>query len=73
MTRKLLQGIVSDRGHHVIHIVRVLDDILDLPEIDEIAGFLLRNRSDNAALVCLAATRPPYPRHPSMSLLKAPV
>jgi len=38
MTRKLLQGIVSDRGRHVIHIVRVLDDILDLPEIDEIAG-----------------------------------
>jgi len=38
MTRKLLQGIVSDRSRHVIHVVRVLDDILDLPEIDEIAG-----------------------------------
>lgn len=37
MTRKLLQGIVSDRGRHVIHVVRVLDDILDLPEIDEIS------------------------------------
>jgi len=37
MTRKLLQGIVSDRSRHVIHVVRVLDDILDLPEIDEIA------------------------------------
>src|SRR6516165_5219486 len=37
MTRKLLQGIVSDRGRHVIHVVRVLDDILDLAEIDEIA------------------------------------
>ena len=36
MTRKLLQGILSDRGRHVIHVVRVLDDILDLPEIDEI-------------------------------------
>jgi hypothetical protein len=38
MTRKLLQGIVSDRGRHVIHVVRVLDDILDLPEIDELGG-----------------------------------
>ena len=37
MTRKLLQGIVSDRGRHVIHVVRVLDDILDLPEIGEIS------------------------------------
>ena len=36
MTRKLLQGIVSDGSRHVIHVVRVLDDILDLPEIDEI-------------------------------------
>jgi hypothetical protein len=36
MTRKLLQGIVSDRSRHVIHVVRVLEDILDLPEIDEI-------------------------------------
>src|SRR5262249_5022631 len=38
MTRKLMQGIVSDRSRHIIHVVRVLDDILDLPEIDEIAG-----------------------------------
>ena len=37
MTRKLLQGIVSDRSRHVLHVVRVLDDILDLAEIDEIA------------------------------------
>ena len=36
MTRKLLKGIVSDGSRHVIHVVRVLDDILDLPEIDEI-------------------------------------
>jgi hypothetical protein len=36
MSRKLLQGIVSDRRRHVIHVVRVLDDILDLPEINEI-------------------------------------
>ena len=39
MTRKLLQGIVPDRGNrHVIHVVRVLDDILDIPEIDKIGG-----------------------------------
>jgi hypothetical protein len=38
MTRKLLRGIVSDRRPHVIHVVRVLDDILDLPEIDEITA-----------------------------------
>ena len=37
MTRKLLQGIVSDRGRHVIYVVRVLDDILDLREIGEIS------------------------------------
>jgi hypothetical protein len=36
MTRKLLQGIVSDRHRRVIHVVRVVDDILDLPEIDEL-------------------------------------
>ena len=38
MRRKLLHGIVFDRHRHVIHVVRVLDDILDLPEITEIAG-----------------------------------
>ena len=37
MTRKLLHGIVSDRSRHVIHVVRVLDDILNLPEIEEVA------------------------------------
>jgi len=36
MTRKLVQGIVSDRSRHVIHVVRVLEDILDLAEIHEI-------------------------------------
>jgi hypothetical protein len=38
MTRKLVQGIVSDRSRHVIHVVRILDDILDLSEINEIAS-----------------------------------
>lgn len=37
MTPTLLQGTVPDRGRHVIHVVRVLDDILDFPEIDEIS------------------------------------
>ena len=38
MRRKLLQGIVSERRHrHVIHVVRMVDDILDFPEIDKIA------------------------------------
>ena len=37
MTRKLAQGIVADRSRRVIHVVRVLDDILDVPEINEIA------------------------------------
>ena len=37
MTRKLVQGIVSDRSRHAIHVVRVVDDVLDLPEIHEIA------------------------------------
>ena len=36
MTRKLLQGIVSDRRRHVIHVVRIVDDIVDFPEIDQI-------------------------------------
>ena len=38
MTWKLLQGIVFDGGRHVIHVVRVVDDLLDLPEIDELGG-----------------------------------
>ena len=38
MTRKLLKGTVSEWGRHIIHVVRVVDDILDLSEIDEIAG-----------------------------------
>jgi len=38
MPRKLVQGAVSDRSRHVIHVVRVLDEILDFSEIEEIAG-----------------------------------
>lgn len=38
MGRKLLQGVVSERRHrHAIHVVRVVDDILDFLEIDKIA------------------------------------
>ena len=38
MARKLVQGAVSDRSRHVIHVVRVLDEILDFSEIEEIAA-----------------------------------
>jgi hypothetical protein len=38
MPRKLVQGAVSDRSRHVIHVVRVLDEILDFSEIEEIAA-----------------------------------
>jgi hypothetical protein len=33
---RLLQGIVSDRRRQVIHVVRIVDDILDFPEVDDI-------------------------------------
>lgn len=37
MTRKLVHGIVIDRPRQIIHVVRVLDEILEFPEIDELA------------------------------------
>jgi hypothetical protein len=37
MTRRLVQGVVSDRPRQVIYVVRVLDEILDYPQIDDIA------------------------------------
>ena len=36
MTCKLLHGLVFDRPRQVIHVVRVIDAILDFPEIDDI-------------------------------------
>jgi hypothetical protein len=37
MTYKLVHGIVLDRPRRVIHVVRVVDEILDFAEIDDIA------------------------------------
>jgi len=37
MTRKLMYGTVIDRPRKVIHVVRVIDAILEFPEIDDIA------------------------------------
>jgi hypothetical protein len=36
MTRKLMYGTVFDRPRKVIHVVRVVDAILEFPEIDDI-------------------------------------
>jgi hypothetical protein len=37
MSRQLAYGTVRDHPRKVIHIVRVLDDLLDYPEIDQVA------------------------------------
>jgi len=37
MTCKLVYGTVLDRPRQVIHVVRVVDDILDFGEIDDVA------------------------------------
>jgi len=37
MTPKLMRGTVLDHPRQPIHVVRVLDEILDFPEIDDIA------------------------------------
>jgi hypothetical protein len=37
MTRRLVYGIVPDRPRRAIHVVRILDAILEFPEIDNIA------------------------------------
>ena len=37
MTRQLAYGTVRDHPRKVIHVVRVLDEILDYPEIDHVA------------------------------------
>jgi hypothetical protein len=37
MSRRLVHGTVLDRPRQVIHVVRVLDAILEFPEIDDIA------------------------------------
>ena len=37
MSRRLVHGIVPDRPRRAIHVVRVLDAILEFPEIDDIS------------------------------------
>jgi hypothetical protein len=37
MTHRLVHGVVSDRPRQVIYVVRVLDEILDYAQIDDIA------------------------------------
>jgi len=37
MSRRLVHGIVPDHARRAIHVVRVLDAILEFPEIDDIA------------------------------------
>jgi hypothetical protein len=38
MTRQLAYGTVRDHPRKVIHVVRVLDDLLDYAEIDQLAA-----------------------------------
>jgi hypothetical protein len=37
MTRQLAYGTVRDHPRKVIHVLRILDDVLDYPEIDGVA------------------------------------
>ena len=57
MTCKLVYGTVLDRPRRVIHVVRVVDDILDFGEIDDIAekmrNYLLSRHGDQAANVVI--------------------
>ncbi len=55
MTIRLVHGIVQDRPRKVIHVVRVMDQILELGEIDDIAERMrqhaLSRHGDQAANV----------------------
>jgi hypothetical protein len=57
MTRKLMYGVVLDRPRRAVHVVRVVDEILDLPEIDDITekmrDHVLSRRGEQAADVVL--------------------
>jgi len=57
MTHKLLYGVVLDRPRRVIHVVRVIDDILEPPEIAELTermcDHILSRRGEQAANVVL--------------------
>ena len=55
MTYKLVHGTVFDSPRRVIHVVRVVDEILDLAEIDDIAekmrNYALSRHGEQAANV----------------------
>jgi hypothetical protein len=55
MTYKLVQGTVFDSPRRVIHVVRVVDEILDFAEIDDIAekmrNYALSRHGEQAANV----------------------
>ena len=55
MTYKLVHGTVFDGPRQIIHVVRVVDEILDLAEIDDIAekmrNFALSRHGEQAANV----------------------
>ena len=57
MTHKLMYGVVLDRPRHAIHVVRVIDELLDLAEIVEItekmSNHILSRRGEQAANVVL--------------------
>jgi hypothetical protein len=57
MTHKLMYGVVLDRPRRAIHVVRVVDEILELPEIDDITekmrDHVLSRRGEQAADVVL--------------------
>ena len=57
MTYKLLRGTVLDGPRQVIHIVRVVDEILDFAEIDDIAekmrNHVLSRHGEQAANVVI--------------------
>jgi|SRR5215472_5786414 len=55
MALRLMQAVVPDRGRHPIHVLRVLDAILDFAETDDIAekmrALILATRGEQAPTV----------------------
>jgi len=57
MTLKLMYGVVLDRPRRAIHVVRVIDETLDFPEISDITekmrDNILSRRGEQAANVVI--------------------
>ena len=53
-----MYGVVLDRARRAIHVVRIIDEILDFPEIDDIAGkmrdYILSRHGEQDANVVIA-------------------